>query len=270
MVGANITDSEVTVRPMDDVLPTSVPRTKESIVKIDAENNTLYTESGHKFTYDHLIVATGFKHDWHKIKGAHELLEDSKSNVVSIYDHKYSQKTGKIAKKFKGGNAIFTEPALPIKCAGAPQKILYLLTDIWQKAGLSPSVEYIKNGGVMFGVPKYSKSLETVAKNYGIDVTFSHNLVEVSKDEAVFEDLNTKERISKKFDFLHIVPPMSAPGFLKESGITNEAGFVDVDKHTMRHTKYPNIWSLGDCSSLPNSKTAAAIFSQTIPLMKYR
>ena len=75
--------------------------------------------------------------------------------------------------------------------------------------------------------------------------------------------------MTKKFDFIHVVPPMSAPAFLKESGITNEAGFVDVDKYTMRHNKYPNIWSLGDCSSLPNSKTAAAIFSQTIPLMKY-
>jgi NADPH-dependent 2,4-dienoyl-CoA reductase/sulfur reductase-like enzyme len=120
----------------------------------------------------------------------------------------------------------------------------------------------------MFGVAKYSKTLEGIVKRYNIGVTYRHNLVEVTKDKAIFENLDTQERIERPFDFLHLVPPMSPPAFLKESGLTNDAGYVDVDKHTLRHTKYPNIWALGDSSSLPCSKTAAAIFSQTIVLMK--
>jgi NADPH-dependent 2,4-dienoyl-CoA reductase/sulfur reductase-like enzyme len=121
----------------------------------------------------------------------------------------------------------------------------------------------------MFGVPKYSDTLVQVAKKYNVGVTFKHNLVEVTKDKAIFENFETKEKIEKSYDFLHVVPPMSPHAFLKESGLTNEAGFVDVDKHTLRHNKYPNIWALGDCSSLPCSKTAAAVFSQTMVLLKY-
>lgn len=157
---------------------------------------------------------------------------------------------------------------MPIKCAGAPQKILYLWSNEWRDRKLPIDIEYVKTGAVMFGVPKYSETLKHVAQSYNVDVTFKHNLVEVTKDKAIFENLDTKQKIEKPYDFLHIVPPMSPPEFLRESGITNEAGFVDVDKHTCRHNKYPNIWALGDSSSLPNSKTAAAIFSQTIALTK--
>ena len=121
----------------------------------------------------------------------------------------------------------------------------------------------------MFGIPKYSEILAQIAKQYVVGVTFRHNLVEVTKDKAIFQNLDTKETIEKLYDFLHIVPPMSPAPFLKESGVTNETGFVDLDKYTCRHNKYPNIWGLGDSSSLPNSKTAAAIFSQTIVLCKY-
>lgn len=120
----------------------------------------------------------------------------------------------------------------------------------------------------MFGVPKYSETLKGVVKKYNIGVTFRNNLVEVTQDKAIFENLDTKERTEKPYEFLHLVPPMSPAPFLKESGLTNEAGYVDVDKYTLRHNKYPNVWALGDCSSLPCSKTAAAIFSQTIVLVK--
>lgn len=105
-------------------------------------------------------MATGFNLDWDKIKGLKEQLDDHDSHVTSIYDYNYSIKTFRIAQHFKGGNAIFTEPALPIKCAGAPQKIMYLWSDIWKTGDIKASVDYVKNGGVMFGVPKYNKSLE--------------------------------------------------------------------------------------------------------------
>ena len=120
----------------------------------------------------------------------------------------------------------------------------------------------------MFGVPKYSQALTGVAAEYNIHTSFNQNLVEVTKDEAVFENTQNQEVTRKRFDFLHLVPPMSAHGYIKESGLADEKGFVDVHKHTLQHNKYKNVWSLGDCSSLPNSKTAAAIFSQTETLVK--
>jgi len=115
----------------------------------------------------------------------------------------------------------------------------------------------------MFGVPKYSKTLEQVAAEYGIKTTFKHPLVKVSGNKATFQNLDSKELVTRDFDFLHVVPPMGAHSYIAESGLADAAGYVDVDKNTLRHTKYNNVWALGDCSSLPCSKTAAAVFSQT-------
>lgn len=111
---------------MEDVLPADSYWTKEKVVKIDPSKNLLITNKGSEFYYDKLIISTGYQHDWQKIKGAKELLDDPKSNVCSIYDYNYSQKTGKLGEKLKSGKAIFTEPMMPIKCAGAPQKIMYM------------------------------------------------------------------------------------------------------------------------------------------------
>lgn len=152
---------------------------------------------------------------------------------------------------------------MPIKCAGAPQKILYLWTDKWQQKKLPIEVELMKTNAVMFGVPKYSKTLEQVAADYGIKTSFKHPLVKVSGNKATFQNSDTKELVTKDFDFLHVVPPMGAHSYIAESGLADAAGYLDCDKGTLRHTKYSNIWGIGDCTSLPCSKTAAAVFSQT-------
>lgn len=120
----------------------------------------------------------------------------------------------------------------------------------------------------MFGVPKYSEALAKIAKKYDIECKLSHNLVEIKGDIAVFENLQTKQKIEKHFDFLHMIPPMSAHKYISESGLADAAGYLDVDKFTLRHTKHANIWGIGDCTSTPNSKTAAAVFSQTQTLVQ--
>jgi NADPH-dependent 2,4-dienoyl-CoA reductase/sulfur reductase-like enzyme len=152
---------------------------------------------------------------------------------------------------------------MPIKCAGAPQKILYLWTDQWRKQNLPIDVEFFKTVAVMFGVPKYSKTLTEVAASYNIKTTFKTPLIKVKGNEATFQNLDTKEIIVKKFDFLHIVPSMGAHSYIADSGLGDANGFLDCNKDTMRHNKYPNIWGIGDCTSTPNAKTAAAAFAQT-------
>lgn len=159
MLGANMTPKEVGRKPMTEVIPAHVPWTKQKVIKVDPELNSLWVEDGHKYTYETLIISTGFESRWDKIKGVKELLDDPTSNVCSIFDFHYALKTGKIAEKFKGGNAIFTEPPMPIKCAGAPQKILYLLTDIWKKQNLEVKVDFAKSAAVMFGIKKYNDTL---------------------------------------------------------------------------------------------------------------
>ena len=175
----------------------------------------------------------------------------------------------RIAENLKEGHAIFTEPPLPIKCAGAPQKILYLWTDKWNQQKRPVDVEFMKTGGVMFGVPKYSTALTSVAQDHGIKTNFKHKLIKVQGNEATFELTDTCETVTRKFDLLHVVPPMGAHPYISESGLADADGYLDCDKHTLRHNKYSNIWGIGDCTSLPCSKTAAAIFSETEALNEY-
>lgn len=161
----------------------------------------------------------------------------------------------------KSGKAIFTEPSFPIKCAGAPQKILYLWSDVWSHKRLPIEVEFYKTVAVMFGVPKYSQTLTRVAASYGIKTTFKTPLIKVKGNEATFQNLDTKELTVKQFDFLHVVPPMGPHSYIAESGLADATGYLDCHKNTLRHNKYSNIWGIGDCTNLPNSKTAAAVFS---------
>lgn len=186
MLGADLCKADLTWRPMSDVLPKNVYHTKHNVAKVNAENNEVITENGQKFTYDELIFSSGLKYDYEQVKGAQQALDNPNSKVGSIYEMKYAEKIARIGKQFKGGNAIFMEPKPPVKCAGAPQKIMYLWASEWEKAGILAKIHYMKPQDFMFGVPKYSQALASVAARYGVDVNFKHNLIEIKDDVAVF------------------------------------------------------------------------------------
>jgi sulfide:quinone oxidoreductase len=116
----------------------------------------------------------------------------------------------------------------------------------------------------MFGVPYYSQKLEKIRQERGVEGKFKHNLIsiDVANKIAIFQNVDTKEKVKAPFDMLHVAPHMGAPDFLKKSAIADDKGWVDVDKHTLQHKKYENVFGLGDCTNTPNSKTAAAITSQ--------
>lgn len=196
MLGADMCKTDLTWRPMSDVLPKAVYHTKQNVAKVNPQNNEIITDHNEKFTYDELIFSSGLKYDYEKVKGAKQALDDPDSKVGSIYEMKYAQKMGKIGRNFQGGNAIFCEPPPPIKCAGSPQKVMYLWASEWQKKGVKAKINYLKPQDFMFGVAKYSEALASVAARYGILVEFKHNLVEIKKDNvAVFKNLLTDELV---------------------------------------------------------------------------
>jgi eukaryotic sulfide quinone oxidoreductase len=265
MVGGGIFKPEkchVTTRSLID---DAVPITELSVQKVVPESSYLITEDGQHWTYDQLVIVTGINSTFTAIKGASEALNDENCPVGSIYDWQYAKKINQLVEQFKGGEAVFSEPLPPIKCGGAPQKIVFLSLDRWQKNRDSINVSFWKPGGAVFGVPKYSDYLAQLHVEKKVDVKLFHELIEVKGKEriAVFKNVNTKEIIEKKFDLLHVVPPHKPPKFIAESGLSDASGQVEVDKYTFRHTKYPNIWSIGDSANLPTSKTAAAIMSQS-------
>jgi len=260
LVGAGVFSHESSEREMRNIIPKDVEWVKKGVSSFDPENNSITLSDNSTIEYDVLVVAAGMQLNWEKIKGAKEALNTP--YVCSNYITYGSTKTWQVMQQTDSGNAIFTQPPLPIKCAGAPQKAAYLADDYFRSKGMRKNINvmFANNGPRIFGVEKYRIALEKVIKEKEIDTRFEHNLIEVKSSEkiAVFERAN-KDLVEIPYSMLHIVPPMSAPDFIKSSSLADAQGWVDVDKFTMQHNRFKNVFSLGDCSSLPTSRTGAAI-----------
>jgi len=267
LVGAGLKDFGGSGRPMTEVLPESCTWIKEKATVFDPENNCLKLGSGEKIHYDYLVLGLGMQVDYDKIPGLEAAFQEDPM-VASNYHPKWVQKTNPALQSFKGGNAIFTFPNTGIKCPGAPQKIMYLAEEIFRKNGVRDKSHVIYNSSlpVIFAQPKYAKALWEVVKDRGIQVNLRTNLAAVDHKTktATFELLDEGNKtFEEKYDFLHATPPMSAPSVLKSSPLANEAGFVAVDKHTLQHDKFSNVFGIGDCTSVPTPKTAAAAACQS-------
>lgn len=276
LVGGGQYKIEDTIKNEKDCIPHGATWIQAQVEQFEPEQNLVITQDGKRIQYDYLIVCPGIQIDWHLIKGLNEAL--GKGGVTSNYSREYAPYTWETIKNFQGGNAIFTFPATPIKCAGAPQKIMYLADDAFRQAGVRDrsNIIYCTAVAKLFAVPGYCESLEKVVQRKNIEVKFKHNLKEIKADtkEAIFEVATDGgiEEVSIKYDMIHLAPPMSPPDFIKNSKLAvregPQKGWVDVNKYTLQHNVYPNVFSLGDASSLPTSRTAAAIRKQAPALVE--
>lgn len=264
LVGAGVFPKEQSERDEEAFIPPDTEWIRDGVAALEPAENRVTLKSGVGVRYDYLVVALGIQIDWNKIAGLEEAL--GRNGVCSNYAYRYVDYTWQCVREFRGGTALFTMPNTAVKCGGAPQKIMYLADDYFRKSGVrdKSNVVFATAQGALFAVEKYRKTLEAVAKRKEIDTRFKHNLVEVrgAAKEAVFENLETKERVVLPYDMLHVTPPMSAPDVVKRSPLANEAGWVEVDKFTLRHPRFANVFGIGDCSGLPTSKTGAAIRKQ--------
>jgi sulfide:quinone oxidoreductase len=264
LVGGGVFPREVSRRAMADVIPRGATWIRDRVTAFNPEKNEVVTEGGKQLTYNQLVVAPGIQLNWDAVKGLPDAI--NKSGVCSNYGYDKVPYTWETIQAFQGGNAVFTFPATPIKCAGAPQKIMYLAEETFRRRGIreQANVIYASATAGIFGIPKYAQALDKIVEARNIQTHFSKNLVEVRPDarEAVFHDVNGAEELVLRYDMLHVTPPQSAPDFVRESPLANADGWVDVDKHTLQHNVYPNVFSLGDASSLPCSKTGAAVRKQ--------
>lgn len=262
LVGGGIMQRKDTARPTAELIPPGVTWIKDSVTAFAPTQNRVTVKDGKTYGYNYLIVAPGIQINWGQIKGLPEAL--GKNGVCSNYSYDTVNSTWETIQNFKGGTALFTFPATPIKCPGAAQKIMYLAEEHFRTLGVrdKSKVIYMCAGAGIFAVKKYAEALlKYVVGPRNIETRFKHNLIEIRGEakEAVFVNLETQEQITVKYDMIHVTPPMGAPDFIKASELANESGWVDVDKRTLQHVRYPNVFSLGDASSLPTSKTAAAV-----------
>ncbi len=268
LVGAGVYDLARTRRPTDSLVPSGVKRIKAAARKFDPANNKVELSSGDSVTYDYLVVCTGVKLDWAKVDGLAEAL--GHDGVCSNYSPDHVNYTWECIKALKpGSKAVFTQPPLPFKCPGAPQKIVYLTADYLQREGLRQNVDlsYFVHAPVIFGVPFFARELVKIAERYGIKVNYQHDLVAVDAKvkTATFEIVGGDkqgQRITVPYDMLHVSPPQSPSDEIKSSPLANAAGWIEVNQNSMQHVRHANVFALGDVASTPNSKTAAAVRKQ--------
>ncbi len=261
LVGGGVFEREHTCKPMAEVIPPNARWIQDAASEFDPDNNTVTCQSGTTYSYDYLVVAAGIQLDWDHIEG----LEGNvgTQGICSNYSYNTVESTWETLRNFSGGNAVFTYPRNPIKCAGAPQKIMWLAEHHLNRQGIrdQSEVHFATSTPSIFGVDKYRRPLEKLIEERDITTHFERVLTAVRPDNkvAVFESPDGEETLELDYDMLHVTPPQSAPDFLKDSPLSNDDGWVDVDKFTTQHVRYSNIFSAGDCSSLPTSKTGAAV-----------
>jgi sulfide:quinone oxidoreductase len=273
LVGGGAFNKADTVRSEASVMPKGVHWIQKKVTGFSPDINKVTLDDGTEVGYEYLVVAPGIQINWSAIKGLTETV--GKNGVCSNYSFQSVSYTWSCIQNFKGGKALFTNPNTPVKCGGAPMKIMFLATDHFRKHGLlnKTQVEYWSGGTRLFGVDKYENTLKQVVARGNIKTQFFVRLDEIDgpnkKAKFVgFGENNKDQEYWVDFDMIHVTPPQSAPDFVRNSTLANAAGWVDVDKNTLQHVRYANIFSLGDASSLPTSRTGAAIRKQAPVLVQ--
>jgi len=267
LVGGGQAKASTTERTEASVMPEGTTWIRNTASAVEPDRNTVTCTDGATYEYDALVVCPGIQLDWGRIEGVEDTL--GKDGVSSNYRFDLAPRTWDFIRNTRSGTAVFTMPSGPIKCAGAAQKIAYLASDYWRKAGVLGKIDVhlVVPTPRIFGIPAIADNLDKVIADYGIHL---HTGSEVKSVDAAAQKVAVAgvgeggTDMTLPYDVLHVVPHQSAPDWIKTSPLsTGDAnGYVDIDKHTMQHVRYPNVFSLGDAGSSPNSKTGAAIRKQ--------
>lgn len=267
LVGGGSAPIEITARPQASVMPKGVTWIQRAAAEIDPDNREITLDDGSTVGYEYLVVCPGIQLDWLKIPGLSETL--GRDGVSSNYRYELAPATWDFIRNTRSGTAVFGMPSGPIKCAGAPQKIAYLAADHWRREGVLKDIDVhlVLPTPTMFKVKEFSDVLDGVVRRYGITVHFESEVTLVRPDarEVVVSDRANDTTFALPYTMMHLAPPQSAPDWIKKGPLADRAdpaGYVEIDHHTLRHVRYPEVFALGDVGSSPNSKTGAAIRSQ--------
>jgi sulfide:quinone oxidoreductase len=256
------------IRSQESVTPQGVTWIHDAAAGIDAAANTVTLASGSTVAYGQLVVCPGLQYDWDAVPGLAEAVHSPSG--ASHYEFELASKAWTLLRSMTSGTAVFTMPAGPIKCGGAAQKPMYLACDYWREQGLLDRIRVVmvQPYPTVFGVPEVDRELDRKIAEYGIELRTNSELVGVDAagQTATIRDLAAGTVEDLHYDVLNAVPPQSAPDWLKATDLPaagDTGGFVEVDRQTLRHLRYPNVWSLGDAAGTTNSKSGGALRKQT-------
>jgi len=303
LVGGGVWTNADTEYMTADFMPDGVKWIQEKAVEFDPEKNTVKTDKGQTIPYDYMVVATGLKLDFARLEGlgiTESITSRGDSSAVkkvigqnglcSIYfadgatdTWTQMQKFVSDAKSGKKVKGIFTDPDTPIKCGGAPKKIMYLTDARLREADARENAELTlyPNGGKLFGVPEYNDAMVKQFATRDMKYNYNHNLIAVDPVSKIatfkkhwlekgewddvleeYEMVPTSEKVEVPYDFMHITPPQMAPEEIAKSPIGSDKGWVPVTQETLQHVKYPNVFAVGDVAALPMGKTGGSARKQ--------
>jgi len=272
-IGGGTAEAAEAVRAQASVMPDGVTWIQDSAADIRPETNAVVLASGSEVTYGHVVVCPGLQLDWHKVPGLAEAMNSPYASSNYVYE--LASKTWNLLKELRSGTAVFTMPSGPVKCGGACQKPMYLACDYWRQQGVLDQIRVVLvvPTATVYGVPGVDEELNRKINEYGIELRCNSEVVAVDAEGRTVQvhDSQADRTESLAYDALHAVPPQSAPDWLKATSLPakgENGGFVEVDPETLRHTRYPNVWSLGDAAGTRNSKAGAALRKQTTVLAK--
>ncbi|MDQ1216880.1 NAD(P)/FAD-dependent oxidoreductase [Microbacterium arborescens] len=260
-----------TVRPQRSVIPDGVRWIQDAVTSVDPHRSTLRLTSGGEVGYDHLVLSPGMQKDWASVPGLAESI--GTGDVTTHYERDLAARTSLRLRDLRQGTVVFTQPAGPASCAGASQKPMYQACDYWQRTGVLDDIRVVLvvPENAVFGIPAFDREIQRAIDRYGIELRTQSALIEVdaAASEVVIASPSGIERL--RFDLVNVVPPQSAPDWIRESGLAADGdadGFVDVDPETLRHTRFGNVWAIGDAAATTNSKSGGALRKQTMVLAK--
>lgn len=278
LLATGIWNSTQSVRDRNErLMPQGVEWVQEAVGGFEPELNQVQTVSGKKFDYDYLIVATGLVFRYNEIEGM-DISAIGQNGVGSVYHSPdAAANTWKAMDAFRqeGGRAVMTLAPTFMKCAGAPLKMTFMVADRLDEAGVKSNsqVDFFAPSTSVFSVKTVNDLVLDRWKKLPVstNVHFHRKLtgVDITAKTAYFTDQDGAVH-KEDYGFLHVVPPMYAPDAVDQSSLVVadgvQKGWLDVDKGTLQHTRYPNVFGLGDINGTPRGKTAATI-KKSAPIM---
>ena len=269
LVAAGIKPKDYVVSQTSQYVPKGTEWVNEAVAEIDPEGKKVSTVSGKHFDYDFLIVATGLELNYAGIEGM-DTARIGQNGMGSIYHSpEGAAATWQALSTFadQGGVGLFGRPLGEMKCAGAPLKYTFIADDHLRRRGNRGKAEmhYMAHNKALFGVPIVSEKVRMLYVDRGVNVKYEHVLQSIDLDKRVATYKTPTGTTEMSYDFINVVPPMRAPEVVRNSplpwteGPWANDGWVEVDRTTLRHKRYPNVFALGDIAGVPKGKTAASV-----------
>ncbi|MFY0989871.1 NAD(P)/FAD-dependent oxidoreductase [Halomonas sp. C05BenzN] len=293
LVASGVWNPDKTMRPNAQFVPSGIDWVREPAAGIDAENRRVELASGRQLEYDYLVVATGLQLNYHLIDGMSPDLVGT-NGIGSVYASIEGATRTRdaidawIAKG--GGKGIFTAAPTPVKCAGAPLKMTFTTLSRLEETGRRDDyqVDFMAPGGALFSQPFINDFVKQRFDDQGVNRLHHYRLsaIDPGARQAEFTFVGPdseftshhqlreaefsregERKVVADYDFIHVVPPMSAPDFVKQSDLIALDGpfrgeWLDVDIHTLQHNRYPEVFGIGDVIGAPINKTAASVKAQ--------